>query len=611
MSFSLATAIRWLIVGCLVFLIGVYAALLPRFFTSQTHMEMGRSSSSVVDVHAAVAAAALPVAGAVAGASGGAVAIDRAEMIRRIGELRATAARLEKAADAAMIELGGAAASAPVALAAAVSAPLTIAAPTVVSALPAQAQTNYAAGGLQGHPLLAAWHAGNVDWHNLVRKLPDGSPVEFLEDAERETLDYATGRMLRWHDYGPLARFSGCDILRDCCMVHGSAAECMRNEMCGWCPSTSICFSRENPVLPELVRGASERSCAETLQTKAQPSGGGGGGQVTLVSGGVSRSATPSQCKIVVQAPVVFVGLNGRAGMLYHFLSEFYVSNFARIRGEKCGTNVHIAFKRGFRFNKNSRGFFSYFQLLSQYCVRKIDDIPDGTCFQNVIGRGAMSGGNAACVANAEDGGGNGQPGDYKQWIVHRFGLDQLPPLEKAAIGFMSRRMKRVVLNEDELIVAMRARGLNAELLHLEDMPLYQQVASMKSISVLIGIHGSGLMNAQWMRAGGVSVQLLQCKMDEGAFRGSIDVLRGAAQSAGVHYFEWKQSDPTKCRAHWHFMGGDYAGRENEVMSKGPACCDSTAFFEFFVNQDIYIEPSVFLTDVVDRALGMVTLRSA
>ena len=216
---------------------------------------------------------------------------------------------------------------------------------------------------------------------------------------------------------------------------------------------------------------------------------------------------------------------------------------------------------RGFRFNKNSRGFFAYFQLLSQYCVRKIDDVPDGTCFRHVVGFGSHKSTGLVekansdpwrCAAAAEFGvesaASSSSPHDYRDFILTRFRLDLLPPLEKPALGMLSRRMKRVLLNEDELIVATRARGLDARLLHLEDMPLYEQVASMKGISILCGMHGSGLMNAMWMRPGAVSVQLLQCKLDEGPYRGSIDVLRGAASHRGVGYFEWKQTDGAKCR---------------------------------------------------------------
>ena len=63
---------------------------------------------------------------------------------------------------------------------------------------------------------------------------------------------------------------------------------------------------------------------------------------------------------------------------------------------------------------------------------------------------------------------------------------------------------------------------------------------------------------------------------------------------------------PHSLTQHWHFLGADYAGREEEVLRKGPGCCDSGAFFDFFVNQDMYINPDVFLTEVVDRALAMV-----
>ena len=276
----------------------------------------------VIDVHAAVALATT---------ASDETNVSREVLLERINELRATVAAMAHVADAAALSLGGVAlpvvtaqgeGEAPHAVAQrATWTPLR----PLATRLPQQQMeaiadnVDWGRGRVARAPLTSAWHAGNIDWHNLVKKQPAGADVAFLEAAERETLDYTTGRLLRWHDYGPLARFSGCDILRDCCMVHSaSAAECKRNELCGWCAATSLCFSRSNPELPERVRGAVEHACAAPLQVHADPasSDGDAGGSFILVHGGERRKiAARTECSVVVDAPVIFIGLTGRAGM--------------------------------------------------------------------------------------------------------------------------------------------------------------------------------------------------------------------------------------------------------------------------------------------------------
>jgi capsular polysaccharide biosynthesis protein len=64
-------------------------------------------------------------------------------------------------------------------------------------------------------------------------------------------------------------------------------------------------------------------------------------------------------------------------------------------------------------------------------------------------------------------------------------------------------------LNEYELVKAVQGMGYECVLLPLESMTLYEQMAQLRSLDVLIGIHGSGLDNAVFLHKGAVLVQLL------------------------------------------------------------------------------------------------------
>lgn len=75
----------------------------------------------------------------------------------------------------------------------------------------------------------------------------------------------------------------------------------------------------------------------------------------------------------------------------------------------------------------------------------------------------------------------------------------QLPTV-RPLVCFISRRNKRVILNEAKLLDALAQMNVDTKVLVLEDMPLYEQVRTFRQCTVLTGIHGSGLTNAMYMR---------------------------------------------------------------------------------------------------------------
>jgi hypothetical protein len=41
-------------------------------------------------------------------------------------------------------------------------------------------------------------------------------------------------------DHGPLAKYSACSVVADKCWVHGTARECIEDELCGWCRCVDV-----------------------------------------------------------------------------------------------------------------------------------------------------------------------------------------------------------------------------------------------------------------------------------------------------------------------------------------------------------------------------------
>ena len=110
--------------------------------------------------------------------------------------------------------------------------------------------------------------------------------------------------------------------------------------------------------------------------------------------------------------------------------------------------------------------------------------------------------------------------------------------MDKLKIGLISRRKKRFILNEYELVDITRAMGYECILLPLETMTIYEQMRELRTLDILIGIHGSALDNSVFLHKGSVMIQLLPYKVEHRV------TFVSSAQSAGMVYMEWQLKDP-------------------------------------------------------------------
>ncbi len=154
---------------------------------------------------------------------------------------------------------------------------------------------------------------------------------------------------------------------------------------------------------------------------------------------------------------------------------------------------------------------------------------------------------------------------------------------EQALVVILSRRDKRLLLNEEELVEVVQSLGARAVVVALENLPLCAQVRLFRTAAVLLGMHGSGLINSMHMRPGSAIVQVVPYHL-----AGAETFFKGTATAHGVRYFEIPTHNRSSAIAHAHFL--KEAERAEEFLEEGSGCCGSSTYFSFFINQDVVVD---------------------
>ena len=170
-------------------------------------------------------------------------------------------------------------------------------------------------------------------------------------------------------------------------------------------------------------------------------------------------------------------------------------------------------------------------------------------------------------------------------------------------VGLISRRWKRFLLNERELGYALLDAGYDVRLLALEDMTLYEQVAALRATTVLVGVHGSGLNNALYLRPGAAVLQIVPFGL---RYRGDFE---GIATRNGVSYGELVLEDRRRSVFHWEFLDPErlVAGRAAVLDAGSPP--GGREVYAFWVNQDVVVPRAAFLGAVRGAAASPLNRR--
>jgi len=226
------------------------------------------------------------------------------------------------------------------------------------------------------------------------------------------------------------------------------------------------------------------------------------------------RAPNQGECKRVIKNKAVLVEITPDANaMFYHFNqwhSEFfnwYLDNIGDNREEEnqnqnqeviLGKEDREKRRRGILKNQqvvdhnrhvhlilkgNPRTtFLDSFMLESDFCWRRLSNLPPDTCFEEVLEAPGFIGSSAI---------------DWEKRVVNNWvQLLNIPPnipIDKPRLGIISRRRKRFILNEEEIIKLGQDMGYEVHVLPLESMTLFEQIQMFQRMTVLVGIHGSGL----------------------------------------------------------------------------------------------------------------------
>jgi hypothetical protein len=162
----------------------------------------------------------------------------------------------------------------------------------------------------------------------------------------------------------------------------------------------------------------------------------------------------------------------------------------------------------------------------------------------------------------------------------------------KPLVVILSRRNKRLLLNEAALVRAALALGARAQVVALEGMPLCAQVRLFRAASVLVGMHGSGLINSMFLRRGAALLQVVPFRL-----HGAAAFFQGAAAAAGVAYSELHAAARADVIPHGHFL--PKGKRLEDALREGSECCGTQTYFSFFINQDVLLREAD-----IERALA-------
>jgi len=434
-------------------------------------------------------------------------------------------------------------------------------------------------------PIVKAWREAKLDWHLLLPTHNSqwerfGTPVKegklrMLVGKEVQVTDFLTQfhesglSKMYGHNHGPLLAYSGCDAFVSACMIHDEEG-CSYNQMCHWSQEESLCVEG---VTVEAARVASEtRKCSEPKRFNSQ--------------GNLEKVPNPtSDCKLWVSDPVIVVHPDGESqAMFYHWWASWQsiLSHWL----SACSSNRHTHFFIG---NIQEPMFYTYFGLISDFCWRRTErQIPDGVCFCKVSDFPMSQTRNNPDGASAQ--------------MISFLGLDQVTPSEdRVKVGIISRRRKRFLLNEYDLVESIAKLGYDCELLPLESMTLYEQMRSLRSLDVLIGVHGSALDNSVFLHKGSVMVQLLPYKVEHRV------TFQSSAVQAGVKYLEWQLRDQSKAVFHWDLMmaaNSEKMARKSreDILKEGQVAADNRETTMFWINQDIIVPLDEFVP-LVERAV--------
>lgn len=180
----------------------------------------------------------------------------------------------------------------------------------------------------------------------------------------------------------------------------------------------------------------------------------------------------------------------------------------------------------------------------------------------------------------------------FRDYILRKFNLYQIVPQtsfsgEKITISIISRSNKRRILNEKELINAIRKRWepyVEINRFKMEDYSFKDQVHIMRNSSIVIGMHGAGMMNSMWLSEDSVVIELFPYKYYKPTFELICDLLH-------IKRYTWNNKDPNMSIFDWSRLDFDPDEIDKQELLKTTHHnkINNKKLRNFFKNQDTFV----------------------
>ena len=96
----------------------------------------------------------------------------------------------------------------------------------------------------------------------------------------------------------------------------------------------------------------------------------------------------------------------------------------------------------------------------------------------------------------------------YVNYIWKQLKISPFKKFKEHRVGIISRKNRRRILNEDELVSVIKPLA-EVDLLTFEKMTVKEQIEAMQQYTVLVGVNGAGLMNGLYLPSHSVAIQIV------------------------------------------------------------------------------------------------------
>ncbi|KAJ6838531.1 uncharacterized protein M6B38_317910 [Iris pallida] len=223
----------------------------------------------------------------------------------------------------------------------------------------------------------------------------------------------------------------------------------------------------------------------------------------------------PPQCDVDHSVPAVVFSTGGFAGNFFHDINDVLIPLFLTTADLHSRVQLVVTDYEGYWVRK-------YRRVLSRLSGHDIVVASSSSsaaearvhCFPAAV-VGLKYHGNLLCNSTSPPGGIS--TADFRNFIRSSLSLDAAPAAarELPVLVLLSRKKSRMLLNEEEVVGLAESVGFRVVVATAEAMRDVQEFAeAVNGCDVLMGVHGAGMTNMVFLRAGAVLLQVVPWGLD-------------------------------------------------------------------------------------------------